>query len=74
MGGQLAHLYATIVLLRELHDRLPRVDADRIAQQLWAEWDAGDRLGDEIWEWVLEYGIPLDRATGALLPGGGTNL
>jgi hypothetical protein len=54
--AQVVHLYGIVKLLRTLIE-LDREQANTVARELWADWDAGDSLGEWLWTWLTEYGI-----------------
>jgi hypothetical protein len=48
--------YAITRLLRALADIAPE-RADDVARDLWEAWDAGSAIGEELHDWLREYGI-----------------
>lgn len=50
------HLYGFVHLLREFA-AVDKDRADAAAKELWSAWDAGDSLGEFLWEWLEDYGI-----------------
>lgn len=49
--------YGLAYLLRELEKHAGAEAANEVARNLWAEQDAGDGMGEWVWEWLEEYGI-----------------
>lgn len=58
--GQLVNLYGVVSTLRAFHEAAPDA-ADKAAADLWTAWDAGDSLGEWLWEWLSGWGIDPDR-------------
>lgn len=56
----IVNAYGLVKLLRALGE-CDRDRADEVARGLWADWDAGDSLGEWLWEWLTEYGIDPKR-------------
>lgn len=56
--GMVVAYYGITYLLRELEERAGTAQADEVARELWMAWTAGDGLGLDIWDWLVEeYGI-----------------
>ena len=51
------NMYGFVYLLREFAE-VDKDRADAAARDLWSAWDAGDSLGEWLWEWLSsDYGI-----------------
>lgn len=61
---QVVNLYGLVKILRAFTERDPE-GADEVARELWADWDAGDSLGEWLWEWLTEYGIDPEQVAEA---------
>ncbi len=52
--------YGLVFVLREVA-KLDRDVADKLAREVWAAWDAGDSIGEFVWEWAVAYDLPARR-------------
>lgn len=56
----LVNEYGVVWLLKVLTE-FHRDVADDAARELWAEWEAGDSLGEWLWEWLDGWGIDAEQ-------------
>ncbi len=49
--------WGLVFLLREIQERAGVAVADRLARNLWINWEDGSGLGEWLWEWLTEWGI-----------------
>lgn len=56
----LGEYYALAFFLRELAQNAGASIADRVAKDLWCEWQDGTHIALDLAEWLREYGVQIE--------------